>query len=393
MNTFNRAGLVGVLAFLLPPGGVALAQAPTGEGEGSGAGLESELKPGITVRAGDAGGSVLAQAARDRTSVVITEGGEETAGYAEPVQVATYAVKEGDTLWDICARHFGDPYVWPRIWSYNPKVTNPHWIYPGDVLWLTPPSAAPAVAPSAATPAPAEPVVRRGGGEVLVRNRGFVDKEVLKRSGTLVGSQKEVSLLGQYDEAYVEFEEGTDLAAGQEFAVFEALREVDSVEDPGSELGVLVEILGEARVLSYDKEKHIARVTITESFQPIERGAMMGPVHRKLQAVAPVPNDRELKGHVIAFLDPIIIAAAHQVAFVDRGSEQGVREGNRFFVIEKRDAYRKSLDEPDDRDGYPFEVLAELRVIEARPNTCTCLVTAATRELEVGVEVEMVRGY
>jgi hypothetical protein len=394
MYTFIRAGLVGALAFLLPLGGAAFAQAPEGGGEGSGAGLESELKPGVHVYAEDSSGSLLNQAARDRVSVVISGSGAPVEEYSEPVQVATYSVKEGDTLWDICARHFGDPYVWPRIWSYNPKVTNPHWIYPGDVLWLTPPNAAPASAPaSVAAPAPNEPAMRRGGDEILIRNRGFVDKEVLKRSGTLVGSQKEVSLLGQFDEAYVEFDDNAVVNPGDEFAVFQALREVDSVEDPGSDMGVLVEILGEARVLSYDKEKHLARVMILESFEPIERGAMMGPVHRKLQIVAPVQNDRELKGHVIAFLDPIIIAAAHQVAFVDRGSEQGVREGNRFFVIEQRDAYRKSLDEPDDREGYPFEVLAELRVIEARPNTSTCVVTAATRELEVGVEVEMVRGY
>jgi hypothetical protein len=347
------------------------------------------------VYANESTGSVLSQAAREGASVVITESGQTPETYAEPVQIDTYAVKEGDTLWDICSTHFGDPYVWPRIWSYNPKVTNPHWIYPGDVLWLTPPSAmsqtpASAAVTPTATPTTAAP---RRGGEILFRNRGFVDKEILRKSGTLVGSQKEISLLGQFDEVYVEFENNNEIAPGQEYAVFEALREVKSVEDRGSEMGVLVEILGTARVTSFDKEKGVARVVIDESFQPIERGAMVGPVNRKFHLVAPVPNDRELKGHIIAFLDPVKMAATHQIAFVDRGSEQGVREGNRFFVIEKRDAYRKSLDKPDDRKGYPFEVLAELRVVEARPNTSTCLVTAAVRELEVGAEVEMVKGY
>ena len=28
-----------------------------------------------------------------------------------------YKVRKGDTLWDICTKFFGDPYVWPRIWS------------------------------------------------------------------------------------------------------------------------------------------------------------------------------------------------------------------------------------------------------------------------------------
>jgi hypothetical protein len=106
-----------------------------------------------------------------------------------------------------------------------------------------------------------------------------------------------------------------------------------------------------------------------------------------------VANDRELKGHVIAFIDPVMMAAAQQVLFVDRGTTDGVREGNRFFVIEKRDRWQKSIDEPDAHEGFPFEVLAEMRVIEARPNTSTCLVTASVRELEIGAEVEMIKGY
>ena len=68
-------------------------------------------------------------------------------------------------------------------------------------------------------------------------------------------------------------------------------------------------------------------------------------------------------------------------------------EGNRFFVIEKRDTYRKSRDEDDDNEGYPFEVLAEMRVIEVRPNTSTCVITAAVKELSIGDTVEMVKGY
>jgi len=388
MNTIKMASFAAALALLLPTAHTAAAQGVGAEGEG--AGLESDLKPGLNVHANGSSGSLLQQAARDRVSVVITEDGQQVESYADPVQVDTYAVKEGDTLWDICTRHFGDPYVWPRIWSYNPKVTNPHWIYPGDVLWLTPPGAvaqAPASVPEAA------PLAPRRSGEVLIRNRGFVDKEILRQSGAIVGAQKEISLLGQYDEVYVEFKENREIVPGEKYAVFQALREVDSVEDRGSEMGVLVEILGTARVTSFDKEKGVARVIIDESLQPIERGALVGPVSREFQVVAAVPNDRELKGHVIAFLDPTIMAAAHQIAFVDRGVRQGVREGNRFFVIEKRDTYRKSLDEPDAREGFPFEVLAELRVVESRPNTSTCLVTAAVRELEIGAEVEMVKGY
>lgn len=357
-------------------------------------GYRPDLRPGIRVHSGDEGRSRLQQAIRDRVSLVID--GEEGRIQAEPRSARTHTVRAGDTLWDICARHFGDPYAWPMVWSYNPEITNPHWIYPGDVLWLVspedlPPAAAPAAAPSA--PPRLVTAARRHADTVLVRNRGFVDEEVLRRSGTIVGSHKEVMMLSQFDEAYTSFPEETEVRVGDEFSAFEILRPVDSVEDPGTEVGKLVEILGVVRVTSFDRETRIARVTIDESLKPIERGTMIGPVHRRFELVPPVANERELEGRIIAFLDPIILAGAHHIVFVDKGREDGVREGNRFLVIEQRDRYRESLGLPDDEEGYPFEVLAELRVIEARPHTSTCLVTASTLELEVGNLVDMVRGY
>ncbi len=353
---------------------------------------QSDIKPGLNIHAQQGGLSLLSQAARDGVSVVISEDGEKASGRSVDPQVETYNVKEGDTLWDICTRFFSDPYVWPRIWSYNTKITNPHWIYPGDLLWIVPPRAVPAAVSISSAP-PAAAVAQPGPRAILVRNRGFVDTETLKQSGTLIGSRKETMLLSQYDEAYVQFPDAREIRVGDEFSVFEVLREVDSIEDPGSEMGKLVEILGVVRVTQYDRNKDLARVIIDESFRPIERGSMVGPVHRRFDLVSPVVNEQELKGYVIAFLDPGIIAAAQSIIFVDKGSEQGVKEGNRFFVVEKRDNYRKSRDEEDDHEGYPFEVLSEMRVIEARPNTSTCVVTATVQELMVGVQVEMVKGY
>src|SRR5580704_5713859 len=48
----------------------------------------------------------------------------------------SHIVRNGDTLWGICGMYFENPYQWPRVWSYNPQIKNPHWIYPGDEVRL-----------------------------------------------------------------------------------------------------------------------------------------------------------------------------------------------------------------------------------------------------------------
>ena len=54
-----------------------------------------------------------------------------------PSRVVKVTVHPGDSLWSLAAAHLGNGALWPGIYGLNRHViSDPHWIYPGQVLAL-----------------------------------------------------------------------------------------------------------------------------------------------------------------------------------------------------------------------------------------------------------------
>lgn len=299
-----------------------------------------------------------------------------------------YTVRRGDTLWDLCAWFFDNPWYWPRVWSYNDRITNPNWIYPGDPLRLRRPGEAVAGEPQPG-PRPTQRVVPE---TVFLREGGFVEREQYRRSGVIVGSPDERTLLSNWDEVYVEFDHPDQVQVGSEYAIFRQVRSVEGQSDD-DDAGSIVEILGTVKIQSYDRDRNIARAVITETLQPIERGHRVSNIERTFTVTPPVRNERDLVSNVLASLQPVQNFSDQQIVYIDKGGDDGVRLGNRFFVVRRGDAYQRSRDEDDLRAGLPYEVIGELRVVGLRRHTATTLVIRSTFEIVAGDRAEMRRGY
>ncbi len=68
--------------------------------------------------------------------------------WAGPMIEKNYIVRKKDNLWTISTRLFGTPYLWPKIWHLNARVTNPNIIEAKTVLSFSPgnPQSAPEMA-------------------------------------------------------------------------------------------------------------------------------------------------------------------------------------------------------------------------------------------------------
>jgi nucleoid-associated protein YgaU len=68
--------------------------------------------------------------------------------WAGPMAQKDYKVRRGDSLWAVSDRLFGNPYLWPKIWHLNARITNPHLIEKGMTLSFSPgnPGSAPELA-------------------------------------------------------------------------------------------------------------------------------------------------------------------------------------------------------------------------------------------------------
>jgi hypothetical protein len=343
--------------------------------------------------------------------------GAANAREAAPGEVHT--VVKGDTLWDLSSQYLGTPWYWPKVWSYNPEIANPHWIYPGNKVRFFPAGEeVPSRVESGIGPAPSEMVAQEGdleaatelgpvngeslvttsgkigfdgGGNTLVATRGFVTAKEVDEAGKIDSSFSDAQMLSYPETVYLRFKRKIDAKVGDRYLVFRTDQEIKHPVTK-QRVGYLTNLLGTVRVLSVGDRYVTAQVS--ETWDTMGRGDLVGPYGERLvDRVAIKPNSKNVKGHVVTAMQPFLtITAEHHFLVLDKGSGDGVAVGNTFSVLRRDNPIQKLLEKTADKEkvqGLPDEVIGTCLVSEVKERTSNCLLINTLREVFPGDRVEM----
>ncbi len=343
----------------------------------------------------------------------------------------SYTIQKNDTLWDLSQKFLHNPWYWPKIWSENPQIENPHWIYPGSKLhvrlagestpaeleaktdpaeWeasrdepgIAPPLVAPAdvsmgTFTSGKTAASVSVVGKIGyvppPAEVKVSNPPFVSAAEMEGAGRVVGSFEEKVLLTTGDSVYLKLTTTPKLGD-----VFIAYRTDHVIIHPSTHepAGYLIQILGNVRIV--DVGDGVSRGEIYNAVDTIERGDPLIPYLHMDERVAVQPNTRALTGLVMASAQGRLgTMGENSLVFIDKGSKDGVVIGNTFSVVRRGDGlealqglYAESGSATaSEHVEFPTEEIGTILVIGVNTTACTGLIQRSIREIVLGDRVEM----
>lgn len=273
-----------------------------------------------------------------------------------------YVVVKGDTLWDISNKFFQDPWKWPQIWGLNKEsIKDPHWIYPGDVIYLDsatktlhvgePPKATQsttgevALVPdlpqsmdssvSGSNIQKLKPKVRVINGErdsissipasiigPFLRRPLVIDTEELEGAPTIIGSVENRTLLSFGDTA---FATGMPSDKGPLWQIY---RPGKAFIDPDTEelLGYEAVYLGNANIQKYDA---VSSLIITKSILDIQKGDNL------IQASIDLPSNfiprspgNKLKAKVISIYGGVAQGGQNSVITLNKGQRDGLENGH-----------------------------------------------------------------
>jgi hypothetical protein len=316
----------------------------------------------------------------------------------------SYVVKRGDTLWGIAKVFLRDPWYWPEIWQVNPRIQNPHLIYPGDTLRLVYIEGKPTIMLQRGDAARVQPRVRSQPLEGAVSTipyetvAAFMSKpsvlsqEQIKNAPYVLSSRDVHVAIAEGDTVYARgFTDSAALGAH-----YNVVHVGDALRDPDDN-----------RIVGYDGiftgAGHVTRIgdpatlIMTESARETEPGDKLfaGGVDVPLDFI-PAPPKTKTNGRIMAVANGVTVIGQYEIVVINRGARDGLMPGNVLAVFEAGDVIRDTANKgflstsrlasekvrlPDERNG-------TFMVFKTFDNMSYGLIMEATNIIRVGDRVE-----
>ena len=342
---------------------------------------------------------------------------------AAPAKTSTnqvYAIRQGDTMWDICKIVLDNPWYWPKLWSLNQYVLNPNLIYPGNQLVFS---------PATDTTFPRMEVVKgeqdvsdnqdsivdqseaentRTTTEKVSHDSSFIVEESKLRQGESLGiklrpivfvSKKGLKTIGEVsnsielktnlsfgDQLYLTFFKKNEVKVGDRFQVIEKIKMVFDPDRETKKIGWLIKKKAVVTVnhIIEDKKwkKRVVEAVYSDGDDPILRGDELVPFETNVRNVTPHFTDKNIFGKIVEADAQQILISNNDFVFLNIGANEGLQPGLQLYVVRRGDGLEEFVN-----DGLPDYPVARIMIVEAFPTTATAYVTTLDQPLAVGDRV------
>ncbi len=323
-----------------------------------------------------------------------------------------YTVKPGDTLWAISRLYLRSPWRWPELWGMNmSEISNPHRIYPGQVLYLDKTGGRARLSTRRGSGAPdgtiklsprtryeslsgmALPTLNTALIEPFLAEPIVVDEATLAMAPRIVAGNDSRVLLARGDRAYARGDINSPLVetAGP-IKTFRIFRNATPLTDPatGELLGYEAQYLGKAQLQrgettesqAVDGKEIVsvvpATIDIIAAREEMRAGDRLLPEPpRQLLSYAPRAPQQPIDGRIVSvYGNAVQFAAQNQVVAINKGLRDGIESGhvlailkNGETIVDKTGAGKETLKLPNERIGLlmvfrPFEKVSYALVLE-----------------------------
>jgi hypothetical protein len=354
-----------------------------------------------------------------------------------------YEIQPGDNLWQISKIFFGDGNYWPKVWSVNSGIENPHLIETGNEIHfrLGTSDSEPAflvtekngggggaedlattteVVPSDPNaPYHPKPVLKnlppsfpqwqgigpqksnfdKWGVEILPRPelklvdqaylQSFVIEGPFDPVGQVVESQMEDQVMSQGNIIYVRFKEGTVAMAGQSYLIVADSGALSKEADRAYNRAHVLRVSGQITLLSPlqadDPEPgyFYYKARIDKSLDLALRGQKLVPGKMKTIHFAQAGRVKDMEVDVIGgSLDNNGFQfSSGNVVYLDKGRADGVSDGD-IFVIQS--AKKRKFLEPEPLVRFTRVQSGQVQVVDTRDHYSTAVILGGARELHPG---------